>query len=340
MNITIPQLDEHAMRQARDRQDTLLKPKGALGQLETLSIQLAGMVGRCDWLPQQPAVLVFAGDHGVMAHDVSSVPQAITAYMVRQFMNGQAAINVLVRQANVRLTVIDAGVNADLSLTDTESARFVDGKIAYGTNDFTVRQAMSAEQAQAALQLGADVVEAEIANGLDILVLGEMGIGNTSSASAIITAITGNRAETVTGRGTGVDDATYERKIKLITEALERRTPANIDTLAKIGGYEIGAMAGAMLYAASQHIPIVLDGLICTAAALIAHQINPSVRDYMLAGHCGAEPGHRIALDYLKLDPILQLNLRLGEGTGAVLALSIIEAAMRTLNEMGTLDVG
>ncbi|MEO1166816.1 MAG: nicotinate-nucleotide--dimethylbenzimidazole phosphoribosyltransferase, partial [Chloroflexota bacterium] len=257
-----------------------------------------------------------------------------------QFMAGQAAINVLTRQANARLTVIDAGVNADLSLTDTESARFVSGKIAYGTNDFTVGQAMSAEQAQKALQLGADVVKAEIARGLNILVLGEMGIGNTTSASAIIAAITGNSVESVTGHGTGVDDATYERKISLITDALDKHTPTDIDTLAKIGGYEIGAMAGAMLYAASQRIPIVLDGLICTAAALIAYQINPSVSDYMLAGHCGAEPGHRIALDYLTLDPILELNLRLGEGTGAVLTLPIIEAAMRTLNEMGTLDVG
>ncbi|MEO0599297.1 MAG: nicotinate-nucleotide--dimethylbenzimidazole phosphoribosyltransferase, partial [Chloroflexota bacterium] len=282
MKITIPQLDEHAMQQARDRQDTLLKPKGALGELETLSIQLAGMTGRCNWLPQQHAVLVFAGDHGVMAHNVSSVPQGITAYMVGQFMAGQAAINVLTRQANARLTVIDAGVNADLSLTDTESARFVSGKIAYGTNDFTVGQAMSAEQAQKALQLGADVVKAEIARGLNILVLGEMGIGNTTSASAIIAAITGNSVESVTGHGTGVDDATYERKISLITDALDKHTPTDIDTLAKIGGYEIGAMAGAMLYAASQRIPIVLDGLICTAAALIAYQINPSVSDYML----------------------------------------------------------
>ncbi|MEM9954829.1 MAG: nicotinate-nucleotide--dimethylbenzimidazole phosphoribosyltransferase [Chloroflexota bacterium] len=340
MKITIPQLNKHAMQQAREQQDMLLKPKGALGQLETLSIQLAGMTGRCDWLPQHRAVLVFAGDHGVMAHNLSSVPQAITAYMVNQFMAGQAAINVLARQANARVTVIDAGVNADLSLTNTESLRFVSGKVAYGTNDFTVGQAISAEKAQKALQLGADVVKAEIQSGLDILVLGEMGIGNTTSASAIIAAITGNSVETVTGRGTGVDNATYQRKIKLITEALELHTPVNVDTLAKIGGYEIGAMAGAMLYAASQRIPIVLDGLICTAAALIANQINPSARDYMLAGHCGAEPGHRIALNYLTLEPILHLNLRLGEGTGAVLALPIIEVAMRTLNEMGTLDVG
>jgi len=340
MKITIPPLDENAMQQARARQDTLLKPKGALGRLETLSIQLAGMTGRLDWLPQRRAVIVFAGDHGVMAHHISTVPQAITAYMVGQFLDGKAAINVLARQMNTRLTVVDTGVNADLNLENTDTARFVAGKIGMGTADFSHSPAMTTEQAQAALELGVKVATEEMNRGLNVLIPGEMGIGNTTSASAIIAAITGVSVSQVTGRGTGVDEATLARKIRLIETALERHAPANVHTLAKVGGYEIGAIAGAMLHAASQRIPIILDGLICTAAALIAHQINPDVTRYMIAGHRSAEPGHAVALDYLGLDPLQALDMRLGEGTGAVLALPIIEAAMRTLNEMGTLDVG
>jgi nicotinate-nucleotide--dimethylbenzimidazole phosphoribosyltransferase len=335
----IPPLDADATRRARERQATRLKPQGALGQLEALSLRLAGMVGRYDWTPDRRTVIVFAGDHGVMTHEVSTVPQSITAYMVAQFLAGQAAINVLARQINARLVVVDAGVQADIDQT-TDSVRFVDGKIARGTADFTIGTAMTAVQAERALQLGADVVQAEIERGLDILLLGEMGIGNTTSASAIIAHITGTAVTAVTGRGTGIDDATYARKVALIQQALAHHNAPDSNPLATLGGFEIGALAGAMLHAASQRIPIVLDGLICTAAALIAYRINPAVRRYMIAGHCGAERGHAIALEHLQLAPLLQLDLRLGEGTGASLALPIIEAAMRTLNEMGALDVG
>ncbi|NJO83139.1 MAG: nicotinate-nucleotide--dimethylbenzimidazole phosphoribosyltransferase [Blastochloris sp.] len=338
MDISIPALNAHVMQQARERQDTLIKPRGALGRLEMLSIQLAGMTGRMDWLPDRRAVIVFAGDHGVMSHNISTVPQAITAYMVKQFLAGNAAINVLARQMNARLTVVDAGVNAEFASLD--STQFVAGKIAYGTADFTQSTAMTAEQAQQVLQMGVRVVENEIASGLDVLILGEMGIGNTTAASAIIAAITGVPAAEATGRGTGVDDATLARKIALIETALKYHMPAAETTLMKLGGFEIGAITGAMLYASSQRIPVIVDGLICTAAALIAQQINPDVTHYLIAGHCGAEPGHQVALNYLGLNPLLNLEMRLGEGTGAVLALPIIEAAMRTLNEMGTLDVG
>lgn len=340
MNIHIPALDFDAMERVRTRQDTLLKPKGALGRLESLSIQLAGMTGKTDWLPVRRAVIVFAADHGVMAHQVSTVPQAITAYMVEQFLSGKAAINVLARQMNARLTVVDAGVNAALNLSSTNHARFVAGKIADGTADFTQSPAMTQAQAEQALQLGAQVAAEEIANGLDVLVLGEMGIGNTTAASAIIAAVTGRSAAETTGRGTGVDDATLNHKIRLIEAALHVHAPANENTLVKLGGFEIGAMAGAMLYAANQRIPVLVDGLICTAAALIAQQINPDVTHYLIASHCGAEPGHQIALAHLGLIPMLSLEMRLGEGTGAVLALPILEAAMRTLNEMGTLYIG
>ena len=340
MDTHIPALDSDAMEQARARQDTLLKPKGALGRLESLSIQLAGMTGRTDWLPVRRAVILFAGDHGVMAHQISTVPQSITAYMVEQFLSGKAAINVLARQMTARLTVADAGIHADMNLSSTDHARFVDGKIAYGTADFTQSTAMTPAQAEQGLQLGARVVAEEIANGLDVLILGEMGIGNTTAASAIIAAITGRTAAETTGRGTGIDKTTLAHKIRLIDTALHSHVPANEGTLVKVGGFEIGAMAGAMLYASSQRIPVLVDGLICTAAALIAQQINPDVTHYLIASHCGAEPGHQIALTHLGLTPMLALEMRLGEGTGAVLALPILEAAMRTLNEMGILPTG
>jgi nicotinate-nucleotide--dimethylbenzimidazole phosphoribosyltransferase len=292
MNIAIPPPDTVAMQEARDRQATLLKPQGALGQLETLSIRLVGMTGRLDWLPQRRVVTLFAADHGIMAHGISTVPQGITAYMIHKFMAGEAAINVLARQLSARLTVIDAGVNGDFALSSTDAVRFVSRKIAPGTADFSTGHAMTDRQAALALQLGADVAAEEIRQGMDVLIPGEMGIGNTTSASAVIAAITGADVETVTGRGTGVDDATLQRKTALIASALRLHAPAQVDTLAKVGGFEIGAMAGAMLYAASQRIPVVLDGLICTAAALIAQQINPDVTHYLIAGHCGAEPGH------------------------------------------------
>jgi nicotinate-nucleotide--dimethylbenzimidazole phosphoribosyltransferase len=340
MNVIIPELDEQAIQQARERQSALVKPHGALGRLEALSIQLAGITGRLDWLPARRAVIVFAADHGVVAHRVSTVPQSVTAYMVGQFIAGWAGINVLVRQMNARLTVVDAGVNANLSFESTHAARFVSGKIDYGTADFTVTCAMTPEQAIRCVQLGAEVAKEEIEHGADVLIVGEMGIGNTASASAIIAAITGMKVEHVTGRGTGIDDSALTRKIDLISAALQFHHPATESTLLKVGGFEIGAMAGAMLYAASQRIPVVLDGLICTAAALIAHSLNPAVSRFLIAGHVGAEPGHIVALAHLGLDPLLALELRLGEGTGAVLALPLLDAAMRTLNEMGMLDVG
>jgi len=337
------------MQQAREKQDTLVKPRGALGKLETLSIRLSAMTGKTDWFPARRATLVFAGDHGVMAHNVSSVPSSVTAYMVKQFLNGTAAVNSISRQMGARVIVVDAGVDHQFkprprSLVppigiEMQKPTFVQRKIAQGTNDFTQGVAMSEEQADRAIQLGMDTVHDEQKRGLDLVFLGEMGIGNTTSASAIISAITGESVESVTGRGSGIDDTTYARKLELIQGALDLHQPASEDTLTKIGGYEIGAIAGAILYASSQRIPIVLDGLICTAGALIAHQMNPNVVNYLIAGHQSVEAGHKIALDYLGLDPLLNLDLRLGEGTGALLAFPLIESAMRTLNEMGTLDV-
>ncbi|MDX1992465.1 MAG: nicotinate-nucleotide--dimethylbenzimidazole phosphoribosyltransferase [bacterium] len=330
----IPSLDTSAQERARQRQQTLTKPPGALGYLETLSVALAEMTGRTDWAPTRKAVIVCAGDHGVAAQGVSAYPQAVTAQMVANFLRGGAAVNVLARQMNARVLVVDAGVAADLD----EHPQLIRRKIGPGTADFTQQAAMSREQATAAIQLGLNVVQAEIAQGLDLLAVGEMGIGNTTSASAIIAAITGRPASVVTGRGTGLDDAALSRKVALIDHALKLHAPANMDTLMKVGGFEIGAMAGLMLGAAASRVPVVLDGLISTAAALIAVTMNPRVCDYLIAGHCSAEPGHIVALDHLGLRPLLTLDLRLGEGSGALLAFPLIEAAMRTLNEMATFD--
>jgi len=330
----IPPIDLNAQQSALARQSTLTKPAGALGQLEALSVRLAGMTGRLDWLPVRRAVVVCAGDHGVVAQGISAYPQSVTAQMVANFLRQGAAINVLARQMNARVTVVDAGVAASLE----PHPDLVIGKIAAGTADLSVGPAMSAQQAEQSLALGRQVAEREIARGLDILAVGEMGIGNTTSASAIIAALTGQPAENVTGRGTGLGDAQLVHKIAVVERALRINQPHGQVTLAKVGGFEIGAMAGLMIGAASARIPVILDGLISTSAALIAAQFEPTIADYLIAGHCGVEPGHRIALQALGLRPLLDLELRLGEGTGAVLVLPLIEAAMRTLNEMATFD--
>jgi nicotinate-nucleotide--dimethylbenzimidazole phosphoribosyltransferase len=328
------------MEDARTHQDCLLKPRGALGLLEALSVRVAGMTGGRAWRPTPPAACLFAADHGVMAHQVSTVPQAITAYMVAQFCDGRAAVNVLARQMGARLRVVDVGVVGDLpDLPTVDGVTFSRAKIAHGTRDFTQADAMTPAQAAAAVQVGATAARAALDDGAACLVIGEMGIGNTTSASALIAALTGAPAAAVTGRGTGLDDDGYARKVRTVEAGLGRHA-GSPDPLAALGGLEIAAMAGAMLAAAERRVPVVIDGLICTAAALAAQHIAPPVVDYLIAGHCGAEPGHRIALDRLGLVPLLHLDMRLGEGTGALLALPLIEAAMRTLDQMGTLDVG
>jgi nicotinate-nucleotide--dimethylbenzimidazole phosphoribosyltransferase len=333
MNIPpISRLDEQAQAAAQARQANLVKPAGALGMLEDLSIRLAGMTGRLDWLPQQRLVVVCAGDHGVVAQSVSTVPSDITAFMVQQFLNGTGAISVLARQHQARLLVVDAGVAGEVD----EHPNLVQGKIAPGTQDISQGPAMTAAQADQAVQLGLDIARREAERGVDLLAIGEMGIGNTTPASALIAAITGHPPAEVTGRGTGLDDARLQHKIAIIEQALAVNDPVMENPLARVGGFEIGAMAGLMLGAAAQRIPVLIDGLICTAAALVAVHMQPDVRQYLIAGHQSAEPGHMVALEHLGLQPLLRLNMRLGEGTGAVMAMAIIEAAMRTLQEMAT----
>jgi nicotinate-nucleotide--dimethylbenzimidazole phosphoribosyltransferase len=328
----IPPINVDVQQQALDRQNMLTKPYGSLGRLEALSVRLAGMAGRLDWLPGRRAVIVFAGDHGVAAQGVSAFPQEVTAQMVMNFLNGGAAINVLARQMGARVLVVNAGVAPDLP----DHAAMINTPVARGTADFSQGPAMTDEQAQAALALGRDAFRREYDKGLDVLAVGEMGIANTTAASAIIATLTGKPVAEVTGRGTGVNDAALQHKVAVIEKALRVNQPTGADTLAKVGGFEIGAMAGAMIAAAEAGVVVMVDGLISTAAALLAAELAPGAEQYFVAGHRSVEPGHIYALEKLGLTPLLDLDLRLGEGTGAVLALPILEAAMRTLNEMAT----
>jgi nicotinate-nucleotide--dimethylbenzimidazole phosphoribosyltransferase len=332
--MNIPPLDTAAAECARRRQDQLTKPRGSLGRLESLSIALCGMIGSLDWLPSTPLVFVCAADHGVAAQGVSAFPQEVTAQMVLNFQRGGAAVNALASQMGALLKVVDVGMANDLPDTTDYTAM----RIGQGTRDFTQGEAMTHEQSLHTFALGQALVRLALRDGANILCVGEMGIANTTSASAIIAAITGRPVREVTGRGTGIDDARLERKVTLIEQALALHAPAHEHTLRKVGGFEIGVLASIMLHAAEQRLPVVLDGLITTAAALIAHQADPRVCDYLIASHRSVEVGHQVALDYLGLEPLLDLGMRLGEGTGALLALPLIEAAMRTLQNMATFD--
>lgn len=332
----IQPLDDEAMRAARTRQNSLTKPFGSLGRLEDVSVQLAGIARQCPPpLPMRKSVLVFAGDHGVAAHGVSAFPPEVTAQMVLNFLNGGAAINVLARQAGARVVVVDAGVAAEMPPLEG----LVNGKIAPGTADMTQGAAMTRAHARAALELGIRVAQREIVNGLDMLACGDMGIGNTTAAAAITAVLTSQPVRDVTGRGTGIDDVSLSRKVAAIEKAIAVNRPDprdGLDVLAKVGGLEIGGIAGALLAAAAARVPVVVDGFIATAGALIACALSPQARAYLIAGHRSAEPGHDAALAWLDLAPLLDLRLRLGEGSGAALAFHVVEAAARLLREMAT----
>jgi len=333
----IAPLDDPAMEAARARQDALTKPTGSLGRLEALSIRLAGVFGQPTPEIRHKVVLTMAGDHGVVDEGVSAYPRQVTALMVDNFLRGGAAINVLARHVGARVVVVDMGVAAELAL----KADLVVKKVAPGTANIARGPAMSREQALQALTAGADVVEAELERGLDILGIGEMGIGNTTPSAAIAAALMGCPPHDLVGRGTGVDDDGLTRKALAVQRALSvnRPDPADaLDVLAKVGGFEIGGMAGAMLAAAAHRRPVVVDGFISTAAAMIAVGLAPQVRPYLIAAHCSQERGHRAMLDWLDMEPLLDLDMRLGEGTGAALAISLAEAACRILREMATFE--
>jgi len=331
----IKPLDEGAMAEARTRQNMLTKPRGSLGRLEELSVKIAGITGKVMPHIEQKAIVTMAGDHGVIAEGVSAYPQEVTAQMVYNFLRGGAGINVLAKHIGARVVVVDMGVAANLE----PHPSLVSRKIAFGTGNMAKEPAMSREQASQAIESGIEVINEEVAKGLDIIGVGDMGIGNTTASSAICAAITGEPVAKVTGRGTGISDEQIALKVKVIETALALNKPDPedaIDVLSKVGGFEIGGIAGVILGAAAQRIPVVIDGFIAGAAALIATRLCPKVKDYLIAAHVSAEAGHKVMLDYLGLKPLLDLGMRLGEGTGAALAISIVEAAAKTLAEMAT----
>lgn len=328
-------LDRSAMDTARLRQDALTKPEGSLGRLEALHVQLAGITGNPLPTVERKAVIVMAGDHGVADEGVSAYPAAVTPQMVLNFVRGGAAINVLAEQAGARVVVVDMGVAADLP----SDPAIVSRPVGRGTANMAQGPAMTRDQAAEAVASGIAIVTAEIARGLDLVATGDMGIGNTSASSAIVAAITGKPVAAITGRGTGVDDAGLRRKVAMIERALEVNRPDPndaLDVLAKVGGFEIGGLVGVMLGAAAQRVPVLVDGFISGAAALLADELCPAVRGYLIAAHASVEIGHRAILERLELIPLMTLDLRLGEGTGAALAMHLVEAACRIPRRMAT----
>ena len=327
--------DAEAMSRAEARQMNLTKPPGSLGRLEEISIRLAGI-----YQTERPSiggktVIVAAGDHGVVAQGVTGYPQEVTAQMVLNFLAGGAAISVMCRHLGIQQVIVDAGVAADLP----QHPELRSLKIGRGTGDISQGPAMSREQAVQCLEAGIDVAVEAIESGADLLATGDMGIGNTTSSSAITAATTGASPGETTGEGTGRTHEELQHKISVVQASLDANKPDpsdGIELLAKVGGFEIGVLAGVILGAASMRRAVVVDGFISTAAALVAHAVCPASRDYMLASHVSAERGHRAALSGLGLTPLFDLGMRLGEGTGAALAMTIVETAAACLSEMAT----
>ena len=323
------------MDKARKRQDDLTKPQGSLGRFEEVSIQLAGIKKEFPPRIEKKAIIVMAADHGVVSEGVSAYPQEVTAQMVYNFLRGGAGINVFSGLVESRVVVVDMGV---MALSDPPPELY-SRKVASGTRNMMIGPAMTVDEAKTAVETGIEVVEKEISKGLDIVGTGDMGIGNTTASSAICAAVTGEPVDRVTGRGTGIDEKGLEHKIGVIQRALAVNKPDSkdaLDVLSKVGGFEIGGLAGVMLGAAAHRVPVVIDGFISGAAALIASTLSPRLVDYLIASHVSVEVGHKVVLKYLGLNPLLDLEMRLGEGTGSAIGIFMAEAASRILSDMAT----
>jgi len=319
--------------------DNLTKPQGSLGRLEELARKYCLITGRDKPTIRNKIIFTFAGDHGVTEEGVSAFPKEVTPQMVLNFIRGGAAVNVLAKHVGARVIVVDMGVDHDFEPMEGLEIR----KIGRGTRNMTKGPAMTRDEAERAVLAGIELVE-KYKEGLDLLGTGDMGIGNTTPSSAIVSVITGTDAGKVTGRGTGIDDRSLQNKVAIIKKAIAMNDPDPkdaLDVLAKVGGYEIAGIAGLVLGAALYRIPVVVDGFISTAGALIAAELNPLVKGYMIAAHQSVEIGHRKMLEHLEQVPLLDLNLRLGEGTGAALGMSLVEAGVKILGEMATfVDAG
>ena len=331
-------VDPAAAAAALEYHDRLTKPRGSLGRLEELGARLCAIFGECPPPVPEPAVVaVFAGDHGVVAEGVTPWPQEVTAQMVANFCSGGAAINVLAGHANAQVVVVDVGVATPIP---SDSAVLVRRTVRPGTRNLAVEAAMTPDEAERALGVGVEVAQDAAERGARLLVTGDMGIGNTTSAAALIAAVTGRPPVEVTGRGTGIDDATLDRKRQVIERALGR-IPASaqtIEVLAEVGGLEIAALCGFVVGGAAARLPVVIDGVIAVAGAAMASSFCPDVAGYLIAGHRSSEPGAAAGLEHLGLSPVLDLDMRLGEGTGAALALPTVQAAAKVMRQMATFD--
>jgi nicotinate-nucleotide--dimethylbenzimidazole phosphoribosyltransferase len=341
-------LEMAAMAQARDLQTRLTKPPGSLGALEELSVRLAGLAGVCPPpLPAPAAVAIFAGDHGVVAQGISAWPSAVTGQMVANFAAGTAVVNTFARQMGAAVTVVDVGMATYVDATDQHEAPPADKvallarKVRAGTRDLSVEPALTHDEVLAAIQVGIDVAHSLVDGGARVLITGDMGIGNTTPAATLIATFTGASASEVTGHGAGVDDAMYRHKVAVVEAALARHAPDPADpvaALAAVGGLEHAALVGFLLGAAARRTPVLLDGVVAVSAALVAVALAPDVLGALIAGHRSAEPGATVGLARLGLAPLLDLGLRLGEGTGALLAWPIVVAAVRVLHEVATFE--
>lgn len=334
----IGQLDYAVMEKVQKRLDNLTKPQGSLGRLEELAKHIAGITAKEVPSLNHKVIFTLAADHGITEEKVSAYPKEVTPQMVYNFLRGGAGINVLARQVGARVVVVDIGVAEKLQ--DGQGI-LKDCKINLGTRNFTNGPAMTRQEAIKSIETGIRLVEEEYAQGLDIVGTGDMGIGNTTSSSAITAVFTGEDVENVTGRGTGIDDEVFRNKVAMIKKALSINKPDKkdaLDVLSKVGGYEIGGIAGVILGAAKNRLPVVIDGFISGAGALIATGLSERVQDFIIASHCSAEKGHKSVLKSMRLTPLLDLNMRLGEGTGSALAMFLCESAIRILNEMATFD--
>ena len=331
----IQPLKEEFFQKAQEKLDDLTKPQGSLGKLEDLAKRYAAITENLHPRIEKKIIFTFAGDHGIVEEGVSAYPKEVTAQMVLNFISGGAGVNVLARHVGADVVVVDIGVDHDFEPMEGLLIR----KVGRGTKNSSKEPAMSIKEAVKAVNVGIDIADEYAGKGADIFGTGDMGIGNTTPSSAILAVITANPVDIVTGRGTGIDDKGLEKKIASIKKAISTNNPDPkdpLDVLAKVGGFEIAGIAGLIIGAAANRIPTVVDGFISTAGALLATEMNPLIKSYLFASHQSVEPGHQAMLEKTGLEPMLNLSLRLGEGTGAALGISLVEAGVKILTEMST----
>ncbi len=336
-------VDDTVIQEAKSRHNAMAIPRGSLGRLHELSTKVVGVAGSLDYRIHHKVVAVMAGDHGVAQEGVSLFPQEVTQQMVHNFLRGKASISVLARHVGARVVVVDMGVNGEIEASEGNKGagadRFVDKKVGKGTANICRGPAMTGDEAIRSICGGIEVFEEEWEKGVHLIGTGDMGIANTTPSAAVVAAAIGGHPAEIVGYGTGIDERTRRTKVEVVERALEVNKPRRedaVDMLTKVGGYEIGGLMGWILAACSHGVPVVIDGFISTGAALLAVTLAPRVKDYLIAGHRSQEKGHSLALDFLGLDPVIDLEMRLGEGTGAALAIGIVEASLKLFHEVAS----